>query len=270
MTLGAISVQENIVASINYATADAERQVFYRHAPERSVFSEELVPTAIANGRRATDLSLDTNGFLLATVPTQVTDFYDDEQVRKIYYGETCDLVRKLTGAADVVLLHGAVRDEGPDARSPRRPARGAHIDYDEPTVRLRIAAEVGAERASELLKRRFSAINVWRPIRTVESTPLAICDGRTIRREDLVESVIADSPDRPLPPYIGYHLRHHAGQRWYYFPLMRPDELLAFRLIDSDPERTQLTAHSAFDDPGSAPDARPRASYEIRTVAFF
>ena len=33
---------------------------------------------------------------------------------------------------------------------------------------------------------------------------------------------------------------------------------------------RARWTAHTAFHDPTSAPDARPRESIEIRTLAFF
>ncbi|MGF6985481.1 hypothetical protein QFZ99_005022 [Paraburkholderia atlantica] len=31
-----------------------------------------------------------------------------------------------------------------------------------------------------------------------------------------------------------------------------------------------RLTAHTAFDDPSSPPDARPRRSIELRTLLFF
>ncbi len=49
----------------------------------------------------------------------------------------------------------------------------------------------------------------------------------------------------------------------------MQPDEVLAFKLFDSDRSRVQLTGHTAFDDPTSAPDAPARESIEIRTISF-
>lgn len=55
----------------------------------------------------------------------------------------------------------------------------------------------------------------------------------------------------------------------WYYAPRMQPDEILAFKLFDSDRARVQWTGHTAFDDPTAAPDAPPRESIEIRTISF-
>jgi hypothetical protein len=49
----------------------------------------------------------------------------------------------------------------------------------------------------------------------------------------------------------------------------MRPDEMLAFKLYDSDAAQPQWTGHTAFADPESPPDAPPRQSMEVRTVAF-
>ena len=41
------------------------------------------------------------------------------------------------------------------------------------------------------------------------------------------------------------------------------------FKLFDSDPQAIQHTAHSAFEDPNTPPDAAPRQSIEVRTIAF-
>ena len=57
---------------------------------------------------------------------------------------------------------------------------------------------------------------------------------------------------------------------RWYYVPKMRPDEILAFKLCDPWRPDVQWSGHTAFDDPTSARDARPRESIEIRTISFF
>ena len=43
------------------------------------------------------------------------------------------------------------------------------------------------------------------------------------------------------------------------------------FKVYDSETDgRARFTAHTAFADPTSPPDARPRESIEIRTFAFF
>src|ERR1700738_4921652 len=51
----------------------------------------------------------------------------------------------------------------------------------------------------------------------------------------------------------------------------MRREEALVFKVYDSLRDgRARWTAHTAFDDPSSPRNARPRESIEIRTLAFF
>jgi hypothetical protein len=51
----------------------------------------------------------------------------------------------------------------------------------------------------------------------------------------------------------------------------MDRDEALVFKVYDSATDgRARFTAHSAFDDPTSPPNAAPRESIEMRTIAFF
>ncbi|MEX3896839.1 CmcJ/NvfI family oxidoreductase [Paraburkholderia sp. BR10954] len=82
-----------------------------------------------------------------------------------------------------------------------------------------------------------------------------------------------------------GFELHHHASalndfsdptafnprHRWYYFPLMSPDEVLLLKIYDSaGDDVARLTAHTAFDDPSSPLDAQPRRSIELRALLFF
>ena len=51
----------------------------------------------------------------------------------------------------------------------------------------------------------------------------------------------------------------------------MRREEAYVFKVFDSEKDgRARWTAHTAFDIPNTPPDARPRESIEIRTLAFF
>jgi hypothetical protein len=115
----------------------------------------------------------------------------------------------------------------------------------------------------------RFKAINVWRPIAPVERNPLAIVDGSTVARGDLFLCRINSSRAEIAHSY-GWNLAYSAAQQWYYAPDMQPDEALVFTLIDSDPSGVQWGGHTSFDDPNSAPDAKPRQSIEVRTIAYF
>ena len=58
---------------------------------------------------------------------------------------------------------------------------------------------------------------------------------------------------------------------KWFWFPRQARDEALVFKVYDSAKDgRARWTAHTAFDDPTTPPNARPRESIEIRTLAFF
>jgi hypothetical protein len=78
---------------------------------------------------------------------------------------------------------------------------------------------------------------------------------------------------ERRYPNRIGqtYAITYSPDHVWYWFPRMARDEALVFKTYESLADgRARWTAHTAFHDPTSAPDARPRESIEIRTLAFF
>jgi hypothetical protein len=67
------------------------------------------------------------------------------------------------------------------------------------------------------------------------------------------------------------YHISYSSEHKWFYFPKMTPEEALIFKVFDTDPDAgIRFTAHSAFDDPDTGSDAKPRESIELRALAFF
>ena len=67
---------------------------------------------AIHNGREEIgDLSLDTNGFVLALHETSVNDFYDPDEVKAVYYPEVERLLKRVTGAERVLIFDHVVRN---------------------------------------------------------------------------------------------------------------------------------------------------------------
>src|SRR5438093_5795441 len=123
-------------------------------------------------------------------------------------------------------------------------------------------------EEAEKLLERRFAIIQVWRAINLpIESNPLALADARSVAPEDLLLA------ERRYPNRVGqtYRLRYNANHRWFYFPRMRRDEALVFKVFDSEKDgRARFTPHTSFVDPASPPNAPPRQSIEVRAFAFF
>jgi hypothetical protein len=148
-----------------------------------------------------------------------------------------------------------------------REPVKFAHNDYTIKSGPQRVRDLVGDVEAEELLKHRYAFINVWRPVRgPVEEFPLAVCDARSMVLKDFVATDLRYR-DRTGEVYaVAYNPTH----RWFYFPQMRTNEALLLKCFDSDERRTQFTAHSAFEDPTSPPNAAPRESIEARTILFF
>jgi len=255
---------------LRYADSARSPGLFFALAHQQSTCSFESHDTDIIDARmRVGEFALDVNGFILVKHSTQVADFTDPSLIDTIYVPEVQALIKRLTGASRVIVFHKLARFEGGEAAGKRQPARNPHIDYTEESFRIWITQQVGEGEAAVLLRKRWAALNVWRGIRAVERAPLAIADGRTIHPEQLLPVPIHERPGQPTP-FVGLNLKFDPEQRWYFFSHMQPDEALVFTLFDSDPQRVQRVAHSAFDDPASREGALPRASFEVRTVAFF
>ncbi len=224
---------------------------------------------AIANARGLT-LSLDREGFEQRAHDTAVTDFYDDDQIERIYTGEVEALVQAVTGAARVRCFDHTRRADSRSARGARgtrEPSAVVHNDYTDKSGPQRVRDIMGGE-AEDLLTRRFAIVNVWRPIgHPAETSMLALCAADSARDEDLIPT------PRIAKDRIGeLMLAHHdPAQRWLTFPALTPKEALLLKTYDSARDgRARFAIHTAFDNPAPSPDAKPRESIESRVFAFF
>jgi hypothetical protein len=270
------SIAEVIEAQLNYLRPGDEAPYSYAYDPPAGVpprfggIEPHTVP--IRNGRVIADLlSLDREGFQLCRHVTDVVDFYDADEVRRVYYPEVEQLAKEVTGAAEIVIFDHTVRNTTPEKQSGRRvraPAGRVHNDYTEASAPQRVRDLLSPKAADARLKRRYVEINLWRPISgPVKSSPLAVCDARTVEARDLVTSELR-YPDRIGETYaVTYNSRH----RWFYFPDMQADEALFIKCFDSAKDgRARISVHTAFDDPTTPPNAPPRESIEVRMFAFF
>jgi hypothetical protein len=225
---------------------------------------------AVANGRLSTDLGLDTSGFLRVDHPTQVSDFHDPAQIRDIYLPEIERLVAGQSGARRVVIFDHTLRsgDAGErESRHLREPVLSVHNDYTEWSGPQRVR-EVLPDEADALLAGRFAIIQVWRSIAgPIEANPLGMLDARTVASADLL------SAERRYPNRIGetYQVTFNPAHAWVYFPRLRRDEAIVFKVYDSARDgRARFTPHSSFVDPTTPAGAPPRQSIEVRALAFF
>jgi hypothetical protein len=262
-------------AELNYLAEATPKPVNYACDPPAGVPRRSgkyvVRKVAIHNGREEiSELSLDTNGFLLTAHETKVKDFYDPDEVKAVYYPEVERLLKHETGAERVLIFDHVVRNPVLAERGEkgaREPAKIVHNDYSFKSAPRRVRDHL-PEEADRLLKNRFAEINVWRAIRgPIESSPLALCDARSLGPEDIVPS------DLVYRERVGetYGFLYNPKHRWYYFPRLATNEAILLKCYDSqDDGRARFTAHTSFDEPSSPPNAAPRESIEVRALVFW
>lgn len=276
--MGEIVVDEAVTveADLNYLVADGAKPVTYAYDPPdgrpRRSGTWRGYRVAIADARVAPPPggpALDRNGFELHAHRSALADFSDAEAIGSIYYRESEALLRRWTGAQEVVIFDhtlrdGAHREEGHGVRVP---VRYVHNDQTFVSGPRRVRDHLPPERAQQWLEGRVAIVNLWRPLNVVESSPLAMCDARSIALTDLVASDLVYRDKVGETYAFVFNPRH----RWYYFPRMTPDEVVLLKIYDSAGGGTaRFTAHTAFDDPASAAHARPRRSIELRALLRF
>ncbi len=266
---------DTIEATVNYIVDNGSKLFTYTGGPGstdvRTGGEQDPRRVVIHNGRpHVQEFALDRDGFRFIRHDTKVADFFNEDEIKRAYYPEMEALVKAESGAKRVVVFDHTLRtadDALREARKIREVVRRAHNDYTEWSGPQRVR-DLLPDEADDLLSRRFAIIQVWRPIRhPVETFPLAICDARSVAFDDFVIS------ERIYPNRKGqtYAITYNPAHQWYWFPRMRRDEALVFKVFDSLKDgRARWTAHTAFDDPTAPPNARPRESIEIRTLAFF
>lgn len=228
-------------------------------------------------------------GFELVAHESAVTDWTDDDLVTSIHHVEIEELARRLTGA-EVALVAGHLRRSPEDARRHHQlsPITLVHSDFAAGHVEIirRNYREGGT--ASGALSRnglaveavegasRLLVLQFWRNLGAAKMDfPLAFCDSRTVRPDDGRAFQVSDYagtgsnfealgmvlPDEPT--------RH----RWYSFPELRVEEVVAFRTYDTDlvaRGETYFTPHSAFRDPEVQVGRPARTSIELRATCLW
>ncbi|MES2700404.1 MAG: CmcJ/NvfI family oxidoreductase [Pseudomonadota bacterium] len=258
----------DVTATMKYVVR-GEKSTFYAGDRARSYWPGEDHQVVIHDARpELGELALDRNGFVVVDEPSDTQDYTDKAQL-DAYCRATEALVQRLTGASKVISFGPILRTNATGTHGHNQPAFGAHVDYGAKTVGDFTRKILGEEEAARQLAKRHMLINVWRPLAMVESAPLALCDARTVQREDLFDSEIVGGLGGLDFSLWGFNLAHRPDHRWYWVPHMQPWEAMVFKLFDSKADAVQFTAHSAFEDPTAPADAAPRQSVELRTIAF-
>ena len=162
---------KSVVAPLNFLAPMAERPVAYNYepppgTPQRTGRNVQY-QVQIRDARpMVNQLSLDKEGFVLLHHQTAVSNFYDEEQIKSVYYPECERVMKEATGAIRVVAFDHIVRNASMSAKDKtiKIPAKRVHNDYTAWSAPQRVRDLMGDE-AEELLKHRFAVNNLWRPI---------------------------------------------------------------------------------------------------------
>lgn len=274
---------DSIEAEIGYLSPQSRINRFF-WAPEGRLSTSITAPerVTIRNARTAGHpFTLDRHGFTLARYPSTLADIRDRAGVDDLYAREVEAIAKDLTGADLVIAMGAEVRSSRADGAAIQPPAARAHIDYDEATAnriaqrRFRRAMPEGPPPA------RFMLLSLWRCFSPPpQDWPLALCDFESCRDDRAVRVVkinVARLPegDARFAPIEGEDEMGASGvfvfnpaHRWYYFPDMTRDEIIAIKFHDSDHGHARCAPHSAFHDEGR-PGASPRESIEFRVAAY-
>jgi hypothetical protein len=251
---------------------------------ERTVDSVEcLVRDARAS---SVDIGLDTTGFTLVHRPSEMRDWFDNDEVMRVYYDECTQLARELTGASHAFTFDHIIREPGQQVTGGgvlRRSSvtstdkgggyiSAAHMDYTDNSVWHEYLAlhDVSEPRGAS----RVLAINFWRPLSdTAEREPLAVCDARTVAPDDLMElRLLGYGHEEYSWHNIGIDVFDVAAspeQQWYYFPNMGPDEVLLMKSYDCLGVIGRGCPHASFTNPSASTALPSRRSIELRVLCY-
>ena len=260
--------------------------------PVRIHDSRHLQSRAQAAGSFSEANFFEEHGFVLLPHESAVQDWELDpaepeakQDVVRTYQPEVEVLVRsRLLPGRKLEVYQGTPMRRGP--RTPN-PVYGAGVHQDYGLFPDDFAESLEAFATPEIARwwrRRFDQddvegfmmIDLWRPVYLegpLTHMSLAVCEPHSVRGDDCVPVGLLElSPTGRPTNQLG--LRANPSQRWYYYPGMTRNEVLAFKnyqFFKEDPEQqVEACFHAAFEDPRTPPDAAERQSCEHRVSVFF
>jgi len=192
------------------------------------------------------------------------------------------ELVKAELGAPKALVFDWRVRSSVPSTESadgPQStersnllsPATIAHSDYSWAGGVARLKRQLSAEEAImyDQTQWHIRIINVWRPlVDKVFDAPLAFCDRRYIKQDDLLEEDKIHSTHWEEGLYLQYRPYH----KWYYLSKQARDEVAIFMTWDADEgenHQSMCPPHASFRDEAAAERGPPRESVEVRLMVF-
>lgn len=105
-----------VEAELSYLIPMVEKPVNYTYEPPPGIprhngkYETRKLP--IRNAQKISqNISLDREGFAFVAHHSNVRDFYDEDEIQRIYYSEAEQLLKEVTGATRVVIFDHTLRN---------------------------------------------------------------------------------------------------------------------------------------------------------------
>lgn len=264
-----------VTATINYVVDTGRLEAF--HANDHTLDTVQLDPhvVEITDARGVVPApTLDRNGFELFDFPSAVTDWRDPVQPGTVHPAEVQAFIARVTGADAVVIagppiLRFGERSAEAGTRDNSNAARLVHSDTAIATAQTQTR---DANPHPDRPIRRSAHYNVWRAFSGAPiDVPLTVCDWSSVSAQDVVEATAAFDRDGAVVwSFTAMTFRYSPAHRWFSFSNMEPHEVIVFKRFDTDADKPRFLPHTAFTDPTIAADVPPRASVEMRAIAYW
>ncbi len=237
--------------------------------------------------------SMDRLGVSLAHCESQCRNFYDHEEVERVFYPEMERLLLEFfPGAADALVYNHDVfdkhyagdRTEDQDNKNPGINANYAnlvHNDLNDNSGRVRCRElltknlrNFGREQhyteaeADAKMARRFMSINLAKPMETVQQNPFVLCAWPSFADQPYITNY------RIYDDRVGETTRftHRPDHEWYWVPQQQPNEVSMLKCYDSvtDGSVSRWSFHTAAIDWTAPADAPCRKNVVVRSFVFF
>ena len=192
--------------------------------------------------------------------------------VQLAYWDETLPVIKELSGAREVIALHASTVRYSPSigVKNVMTPAGWAHLDYDALEAEEQLRQTLDRQQYRPAPFGRYVLYQGWRALSPPpQDFPLALCNGATVRPEDIVPIDYHIQTDEREITYRSSGARFGKDHEWWYFPDMTSDEMIVFKGYDSALGEDFKTLHVAIEDKCVA-NPVPRISVESRYFALF
>jgi hypothetical protein len=236
---------------------------------------------------------MDKLGVALAHCESRCTNFYDSEEVERLYYPEMEKLLLDFfPGATDALVYNHDVFDKDykgdrTEDQANKNPGVNAnyanivHNDLNDNSGRVRCRElltknlrnfgrqqHYTGEQADAKMSRRFVSINLAKPMETVGQYPFVLCAWPSFADQPYITNY------RIYDDRVGETTRftYRPNHEWYWFPQQKSTEVSMLKCYDSvtDGSVSRWSFHSACTDPTAPPDAPCRKNLVVRSFIFF